>query len=172
VRWPQIVGHSYYPTPSTITWGNGDDIPVTGDFDYDGKIDDIGVYRPSNRMWYFDTTLDGTTDRTAGPWGRNGDLPVAGDFDGDGQLQDMAVFRASDRTWYFDYGSNGNTDRRYSPWALTGDIPLSGDFDGDGYSDDLGVFRPSTGEWFFKYQDVHWNAPGIQGMPEPGYVNS
>jgi hypothetical protein len=171
-RWPQIRGHSIYPTPATITWSGSNDLPVAGDFDNDGHVDDLGVYRPSNHMWYFEANLDGVTDRTSGPWGASGDLPVAGDFDGDGQLGDLGLFRASDRNWYFDYSSNGNTDRKFGPWALRGDLPLAGDFDGQGLSNDICVFRPSTGQWFFKFFDIAWSPPGMHGGPEPGYVNA
>jgi hypothetical protein len=155
-----------------ITWGLRGDLPVAGDFDRDGYRDDIGVFRPSNRIWYFDYNSDGSTDRRSGPWAIRGDLPIAGDFNGDTECGDLGVFRASDRTWYFDYDSNGDTDRRLSPWALSGDVPISGDFDRDGLSDDIGVFRPSTRTWYFKYSDVSWSPPGMTGGPTPGYVNA
>ncbi len=155
-----------------ITWGLGGDLPVAGDFDGDGYRDDLGVFRPSNRIWYFDYNSDGSTDLRSGPWAIRGDLPIAGDFNGDTEVGDVGVFRASDRTWYFDYDSSGDTDRRFSPWALSGDIPISGDFDRDGLSDDIGVFRPSTRTWYFKYSDIAWSPPGMTGGPTPGYVNA
>jgi hypothetical protein len=155
-----------------ITWGLVGDLPVAGDFDGDGYRDDIGVFRPSNRIWYFDYNSDGSTDHRSGPWAIRGDLPIAGDFNGDTEVGDLGVFRASDRTWYFDYDASGNTDRRLSPWALSGDVPISGDFDRDGLSDDIGVFRPSTRTWYFKYSDISWSPPGMTGGPAPGYVNA
>ncbi len=155
-----------------ITWALSGDLPVAGDFDSDGYRDDIGVFRPSNRIWYFDYNSDGSTDLRSGPWAIRGDLPIAGDFNGDTEVGDVGVFRSSDRTWYFDYDTNGNTDRRLSPWALSGDVPISGDFDRDGLSDDIGVFRPSTRTWYYKYSDIAWSPPGMTGGPTPGYVNA
>jgi hypothetical protein len=110
---------------SGITWGLRGDLPVAGDFDGDGYRDDLGIFRPSNRLWYLDYNFDGSTDRRSGPWAIRGDLPLAGDFNGDTEVGDLGVFRPSDRTWYFDYGASGNTDRRLSPWALSGDLPIS-----------------------------------------------
>jgi len=155
-----------------ITWAIRGDLVVAGDFDRDGYRDDLGAFRPSNRIWYYDYNFDGSTDRRSGPWAISGDLPVAGDFNGDIECGDVGVFRASDRTWYFDYDSNGSTDRRESPWALSGDLPVAGDFDGDGYSNDIGVFRPSNGMWYFKYSNIVWVPPGMTGGPTPGYVNA
>ncbi len=178
VRWPRIVGHSYYPTPSTITWGVRGDLPVAGDFDYDGHADDIGVFRPSNRIWYFDTNLNGTTDRRMGPWGRNGDLPIAGDFDGDRQFQDMAVFRPASRSsnWYYDYSSNNRGDNSDNAgslgFELSGDLPLVGDFDGQGLSNDIGIYRPSSGQWLLVFVDTYWSPSGMQGMWVTGRVNA
>ena len=46
----------------------------------DGQ-DDVGVFRPSTGIWYYDYGHDGATDAISGPWGLEGDLPVAGDFE-------------------------------------------------------------------------------------------
>ncbi|NIV35969.1 MAG: hypothetical protein GWN58_42915 [Anaerolineae bacterium] len=37
--------------------------------------DDVGVFRASNRTWYYDFNHDGSTDATSGPWAVEGDLP-------------------------------------------------------------------------------------------------
>jgi len=144
----------FFPGPFlAINWGIRGDLPVGGDFDNDGYSDNIGIFRPSHRMWYYNYDLDNMTDRKSGPWALPGDLPLAGDFDRDGNNNDIAVFRPSIHTWYFDYDSDGITDREFEPRAGEGDIPVAGDFNKDGFIDDIGVFRPSTGEWLINYMN-------------------
>lgn len=119
-------------------------MPIAGDFDSDGQRDDIAVFRPSNKIWYYDFNHDGNTDERSGPWGASGDLPISGDFDRDGKYDDVAVFRASERMWIYDFNHDGTTDERVSPWAVRGDMLFAGDFDGDREFDDVGVYRASN----------------------------
>lgn len=86
------------------------DLPVAGDFDRDGVVDDVAVFRPSTGMWYFDYNQDGTTDDSVGPWGRSGDVPFAGDFDGDWAADDIGLYRNSDATKYIDIDHDGSMD--------------------------------------------------------------
>jgi hypothetical protein len=131
-----------------VSWGA--DLPVVGDFDGDGRADDLAAFRSGSHTWGFDYNHDGTSDRNHS-WGATGDRPVAGDFDGDGRLDDVALFRPSDRTWRFDYDANGSTNETRGPWGNPGDVPIAGDFDGDGRVDDVAVFRPATGIWYYDY---------------------
>jgi hypothetical protein len=158
-------GYSYGP------WGMAGDRPVAGDFDCDGFKDDVAVFRPSTRMWYYDHDHDGDTDPepgySHGPWGLAGDIPIAGDFDCDGFKDDVAVFRPSTRMWYYDHDHDGDTDPEpgysYGPWGLIGDIPIAGNFDSDLRVNDVAVFRPSTRMWYYDH-----NHDGDTD-PEPGY---
>jgi len=63
---------------------------------------DIGVFRPSVKHWFFDFNANGNTDHDF-IWGWPGDLPIAGDFDRDGWNNDIGVFRPSERKWYYKY---------------------------------------------------------------------
>ncbi len=134
---------------ASILMSESGDMPFSGDFDRDGRQDDVGVYRSLTRRWYYDYNHTGSTNETRGPWGLRGDRPVVGDFDRDGKIDDVAVFRPSNRTWYYDFDHNGNTDLTVAKWGLAGDVPIAGDFDSDGFSDDVAVFRPSTRLWYY-----------------------
>lgn len=136
---------------ASILMSESGDMPLSGDFDRDGKRDDVAVYRSLTRHWYYDFNHNAGTNEDKGPWGLRGDRPVAGDFDGDGKSDDVAVFRPSNRTWYYDFNHNGSTDLSVANWGRAGDIPIGGDFDRDGISDDVAVFRPSTRMWYFDY---------------------
>jgi hypothetical protein len=59
-------------TTTTINWGISTDLPVTGDWNGDGRTD-VGVFRPSNHMFYL---KNGTT--TTINWGTSTDKPVTG----------------------------------------------------------------------------------------------
>ncbi len=152
---------------AVVLQSTGGDRPVSGDFDRDGRDDDVAVFRPTTGTWYYDYNHDGTTDATSA-WAVPGDIPVAGDFDGDGQIDDVAVFRPGNRMWYFDYNHNGSTDRTSGPWGSVGDIPIAGSFDTDHKGDDVGVFRPSNRMWYYDYdgngttdeQHGPWGAAG------------
>lgn len=131
-----------------------------------GPRADVGVFKPSNRTWYFDFGRNGTTDAQLGPWGAQGDLPIAGDFNGDG-LDDIAVFRPSNCMWYFDYNLDGATDVQVGPWGASDDLPFAVDDNGDGI-DWIAVFRPSNQKWYYaidgrgatKGYHGPWGAPG------------
>ena len=71
------------PTDALLgPFGTLGDIAVVGDWDGTGKVR-IGVYRPSNSVWYLDISGDGIwqdciIDACVGPFGQKGDLPVVG----------------------------------------------------------------------------------------------
>jgi len=87
-------------------WGWSGDLPIPNAADFEGYYagydDDIGVFRPSVKQWFFDFNADGDTDYDI-IWGWPGDLPIAGDFDRDGWNNDIGVFRPSERKWYYKY---------------------------------------------------------------------
>lgn len=131
-------------------WGESGDLPIAGDFNGDGIPGEIGVFRPSTQTWYFDTNLDGRTDRTLRGWGRTGDKPLAGDFDRDGIRGDIATFTPSEGKWTYKINADPDvTDRVVTGWGIAGDLPLAGDFNNDGKFDDVAVYRPSTKTWYF-----------------------
>jgi hypothetical protein len=124
--------------------GNETDIPMSGDFDGDGKAD-FAVYRPDlTYAWFIRLSSQNYTAIATYQWGLEGDTPVAADYDGDGKT-DIAVFRPSTGVWYI-VKSSSSTGTVYT-WGGGMDIPVPGDYDGDGKVD-IAVFRPSTGIWY------------------------
>ncbi len=128
-------------------FGATGDIPVSGDWDGDGRAD-LAVYREGasggqSFFYYRPSSQLGVNFNTIA-LGTAGDKPLVGDFDGDGKL-DAAVFRASTATWIILRSSDGVTTQ--TNFGLSTDIPTPADFDGNGTAN-IAVFRPSNGTWF------------------------
>jgi hypothetical protein len=70
-----------------MQWGTGNDVPVPGDYDGDGKAD-LAVFQGG--IWSILRSSDGKP--TAFIWGLPSDIPVPADYDGDGKT-DLAVYR-------------------------------------------------------------------------------
>ena len=142
--------------------------PVAGDFDRDGSMDDVAIFRLSFGQWVYDFNHNADTDLRIEGWGGEEDSSIAGDFDRDGFIDDVAVFRPSDEKWYYDFDHDGDTDVSTSGWGHEGDLPIAGDFDRDGFIDDVAVFRPSTYQWFYDFDydgdtDVSTSGWGREG---------
>jgi hypothetical protein len=177
-------------------WGeviNGvQDIPVTGDYDGDGKTD-LALWRPrtaaeGGSMWYIARSSDGVVNLVG--WGEviNGvqDIPVPGDYDGDGKT-DLALWRPRTAAeggsmWYIARSSDGVVNLVGWGEVINGvqDIPIPGDYDGDGKTD-LALLRPRPAAeggsvWYIARSSdsvvnlVYWGdvINGVQDIPVTG----
>jgi uncharacterized delta-60 repeat protein len=155
-----------------VQFGSTGDVPVSGDWDGDGKAD-LAVYRdgPSTggqSYFYYRPSSSPEVDFRAIAWGAAGDKSVSGDFDGDGKL-DAAVFRPSNSYWYILRSSDSQFVQQ--PFGLATDVPVPADYNGDGATD-IAVYRPSTGHWYTS-TDPQNNYGAIQfgisgDIPTPG----
>ncbi|MDD1683994.1 MAG: hypothetical protein LUO98_09195, partial [Methanoregula sp.] len=108
-------------TPATtITWGSSTDLPVTGDWNADGR-NEVGIYRPSTHSFYLRPSDWPTTKTITINWGISTDLPVTGDWNGDG-LYDVGVFRNTTHTFYLKNGTKTTAVN----WGQSMDKPVSG----------------------------------------------
>jgi hypothetical protein len=134
--------HMFYlkngTTTTAISWGASTDLPVTGDWNGDGRTD-VGVFRSSTHTFY----LKNGTTTTSINWGVSTDLPVTGDWNGDSRT-DVGVYRPSAHTFYL---KNGTTTA--INWGVSTDTPVTGDWNGDGRTE-VGVFRNSTHTFYLK----------------------
>ncbi|MET0624538.1 MAG: VCBS repeat-containing protein [Pyrinomonadaceae bacterium] len=107
----------------SVPFGGGDDVPVPGDYNSDGKTD-IAVWHPDERLWSIIENLN--ENPTGYPvseiiWGEPGDLVVPADYDGDGKT-DPAVWRPGEGIWEILYSSSNESSTQY--WGLSSDIPV------------------------------------------------
>ncbi|HLM02356.1 MAG TPA: S8 family serine peptidase [Pyrinomonadaceae bacterium] len=117
-----------------------EDIPVTGDYDNDGRSD-IAVWRNTNGYFYI--LRSGSNTFQAVQFGSSGDNPnVTQDFDGDGAVDYAVVRKENGKLVWYILGSF--TGFRAVQFGNETDIPLRGDYEGDGRAD-LAVYRPATG---------------------------
>jgi hypothetical protein len=117
---------------------SGADIPLSADFDGDGRSD-AATYRPSNGEWRVWLSGSNFAAATPGIWGAANDRPVPADYDGD-RRADLAVYRPSTGTWYILLSSTAFQTRLDLRWGNSTDRPIPIDYDGDGKAD-LGLAR-------------------------------
>ncbi len=176
--WRPSTRRFYLDHDSSLSWSTGvdvisdpfgqaGDLPVVGDWNGDGR-DDIGVWRPSTRIFYLDR--DGSLSWSAGvdlvsaPFGHAGDLPVVGDWTGDGR-DGIGVWRPRDRRFRLDTNGNGAWDNATSDtltlaFGLSTDRPVIGDWNGDD-RDDIGVWRPKDRRFLLDTSgNYRWDGAG------------
>ena len=155
VVWRPSNGHWYVTKPNTADyqawqWGMSGDIPFIGNFidesssgSVTGNKDEIAVYRPSNRTFYFYNPRSGKWDYIT----RNADHGTniqVGDFLGTGYDQ---IAQYNNGVWNI---VDPRTKLPYTPnHGVLGDVPVAGKYL-SGACTQLGVWRPSTQEFLVK----------------------
>ena len=143
----QPTGEWFVPGLPVIILSNAPDaIPVSGDFDGDGKADlAVVAHEPTDAggedlTWTIRRSSDGAIVKSVFGSLLNGDIPVPADYNGDG-ITEVAVFRPLTSQWFV----NGVG---VFLWGFGTDIPVPADYVGDGKAR-IAVYRPaSPAAWY------------------------
>jgi hypothetical protein len=127
---------SFASSITRATFGTAGDLPISGDWDGDGK-DSIAVYRPTTGETFFTNDDLSTTAGVANVvspgidivafLGIAEDLPIGGDWNGDGS-DSLGLWRPS--TGEFILSDDNVGLRAVFVFGQTGDQPIVGDWDG------------------------------------------
>jgi uncharacterized repeat protein (TIGR01451 family) len=135
-------------------WADPNVIPVTGDWNGDGRTK-IGIYYQG--IWYLDYDGNGVWDGGVNDktynfgWPAAGVTPMVGDWSSTGTAKIGVYYNG---LWYLDYDGNGVwdggvNDKAYNfGWQATGVTPILGDWNGDGRAK-IGVYY--NGYWYLDY---------------------
>jgi hypothetical protein len=125
----------------------GNEIPLVGDFNGDGRDDIVTFTRGTTGDVYValsnGSSFVGNSVRWHASFAFGSEIPAVGDFNGDGR-DDIATFTRQNTADVFVALSNGssfvgNGVRWHDVFAINWDIPMVGDFNGDG-RDDIAAF--------------------------------
>lgn len=136
---------AYYGYPA---YGSTGAVPVSGDYDGDGRGDYCVYYPGATYQWYVNRTTAGTIGPIA--FGTTGDIPVPGDYNADGKT-DIAYYRPSDHKWYVKQSPNFTSNMTPFTWGASSAVPVPGDYDGDGLYDYAYYVSGSTYHWHIRY---------------------
>jgi hypothetical protein len=134
-------------TLRTIVFGNPGWVPITGDWNGDGRTE-IGAYDPSTGTFY-EADATGHTIATI-RFGNPDWTPITGDWNGDGATQ-IGAYDPSTETFY-EATPTGTQAAASAMYGDPGDVPITGDWTGTGPTQ-IGVYRPSL-ERFYWGNDV------------------
>ncbi|HEY7744748.1 MAG TPA: multicopper oxidase domain-containing protein [Desulfuromonadales bacterium] len=113
-------------------FGATGDLPVTGDWDGDGR-DEVGTFRQG--QWFLDNgdgKWDPGVDTAIANFGVSTDIPVSGDVDSDG-VTEIGTFRKATGQWFFDLDHSGSwngcgPDKCLAQFGAATDIPVTGNW--------------------------------------------
>jgi hypothetical protein len=146
-----------FASPAT-NWHNGfrtgNEVPLVGDFNGDGK-DDIAKFTRGESADVYVALSNGRhfgpAIRWNGSFAHDSQTPLVGDFNGDGKDDIVSFTRGSTGDAYVSLsnGSEFAAPRKWHDWfSIQTEIPLVGDFNGDGKDDVVTFTRGSRGDVF------------------------
>jgi hypothetical protein len=119
-------------------------VPLTGDYDGDGKLDPA-AYQAASGDWYLALSSNNyaiSSINLGGP----GFTAVWGDYDGDGKA-DPAVYQSATGNWYARLSSSNYAISWMPGFGAPDYEPMPGDYDGAGETE-MAVYQPSSGTWY------------------------
>ncbi|WP_082373897.1 FG-GAP-like repeat-containing protein [Nocardia sp. NRRL S-836] len=135
-------------------FGIGNEIPLTGDFNGDGK-DDIATFTRGDAADVYVALSTGSAFNGNGvKWHDHfavgSETPLVGDFNGDGK-DDIATFTRGDTGDVYvalstGSGFSGDGVKWHDYFSIGNEVPLVGDFNGDGKDDIVTFTRGDTGD--------------------------
>jgi hypothetical protein len=148
----------HFPTLPSVTFGNPNDHPITGDWNGDG-IDTLGVFDPlQGRFQLRNSNTPGAPDLSF-LYGNPGDIPLAGHWTATATHDGVGTYRNTNGTMYLflrNQLSTGYADLT-AIVGNPGDLPIVGDWNGDGV-DTVGLYRPDSTTFYL----FNRNAPDMQ----------
>ncbi len=131
------------PPPATAT-------PTTTSTPKPPVADTIGVYDPTNGLWYLrNSNSAGAADIISAFGGAASDLPVTGDWNNDG-VDTLGVYRGATGQFFLSDSNTTPTVNYTFTFGNPGDAPIAGHWDSYTAGDGVGVYRNSNGILYLK----------------------
>ncbi|WP_214105321.1 FG-GAP repeat domain-containing protein [Acrocarpospora catenulata] len=154
-------------TRPVFAYGNSPMVPITGDWDGDGK-DTVSTYDPTTGRFYISNNPASGQAQYTFLYGDSYAVPFVGDWDGDGKdnvgvrmgnvffMRTSPVSSATETTQSVAYGD--------APM-----IPLAGDWDGDG-KDTVSAYDPASGKFLLSNNPATGQAQYVFRYGDPNAV--
>ncbi|MEO3857989.1 hypothetical protein [Acrocarpospora sp. B8E8] len=125
-------------TRPVFSYGNSPMVPITGDWDGDGK-DTVSTYDPTAGRFFISSNPASGQAQYTFLYGDSNAVPFVGDWDGDGK--DNVGVRMGNGFYLRTSPVTTGTETTHSvAYGDAGDLPVIGDWDGDG-KDSQGIVR-------------------------------
>ncbi|GAA0974832.1 hypothetical protein GCM10009555_031750 [Acrocarpospora macrocephala] len=154
-------------TRPVFAYGNSPMVPITGDWDGDGK-DTVSTYDPTAGRFFISNNPATGQAQYVFAYGDPNAVPFVGDWDGDGK--DNVGVRMGNRFYMRTSPVTSATETTQS--VAYGDapmIPLAGDWDGDG-KDTVSAYEPASGKFLISNNPATGQAQYVFMYGDPNAV--